>query len=71
MCLFIIISISVMRHELWCTVRDMRLSKCSIIIICEKALRIYADLIKGTSSTSAEGESGFIFYACGDWVEKI
>ena len=26
-------SISVKRHELWCTVRDMRLSKCSIIII--------------------------------------
>ena len=33
MCLFIIMSISVKRHELWCTVRDMRLSKCSIIII--------------------------------------
>ena len=32
-CLFIIMSISVKRHELWCTVRDMRLSKCSIIII--------------------------------------
>ena len=26
-------SISVKRQELWCTVRDMRLSKCSIIII--------------------------------------
>ena len=33
MCLFIIMSIIVMRHELWCTVRSMRLSKCSIIII--------------------------------------
>ena len=33
MCLFIIMSISVRRHKLWCTVRDMRLSKCSIIII--------------------------------------
>ena len=33
MCLFIIMSIIVMQHELWCTVRDMRLSKCSIIII--------------------------------------
>ena len=32
-CLFIVMSISVKRHELWCTVRDMRLSKCSIIII--------------------------------------
>ena len=33
MCLIIIMSISVKRHKLWCTVRDMRLSKCSIIII--------------------------------------
>ena len=33
MCMFIIMSISVKRHELWCTVRDMRLSKCSIMII--------------------------------------
>ena len=32
MCLFIIMSISVRRHELWCTARDMRLGKCSIII---------------------------------------
>ena len=32
-CLFIIMSISIIRHELWCTVRDMRLSKCSIINI--------------------------------------
>ena len=33
LCLFIIMSISVTRHKLWCTVRDMRLGKCSIIII--------------------------------------
>ena len=34
MCLFIIMSISVKRqHELWCTVRDMCLSKCQICII--------------------------------------
>ena len=26
-------SIGVNRHKLWCTVRDMHLSKCSIIII--------------------------------------
>ena len=30
---FIIMSISVMLHELWCTVRDMLLGKCSIVII--------------------------------------
>ena len=33
MCLFIIMSISVIRHELWCTVRDVHLGKCSSIII--------------------------------------
>ena len=32
-CLFIIMPISVRGHELWCSVRDMRLGKCSIIII--------------------------------------
>ena len=31
--MFIIMSISVKRHELWFTVRDVCLSKCSIIII--------------------------------------
>ena len=40
MCLFIIMSISVKRHELWCTFRDMRFGKCSItiiiFIICEQ-----------------------------------
>ena len=33
MCLFISMSNSVRQHKLWCTVRDMHLSKCSIIII--------------------------------------
>ena len=33
MCLFIVMSISVRWHKLWCTVRDMHPSKCSIIII--------------------------------------
>ena len=32
-------------------------------IICEKGLRIYADLLKLTHSKSA-GESGFTFKAC-------
>ena len=32
-------------------------------IICEKALRIYAGLLKETPSTSAEGESRFTFKA--------
>ena len=31
---FIIMLIIAKRHELWCTVTDMRLSKYSIIIIC-------------------------------------
>ena len=34
----IIMSISVKRNELWCTIRDMRFSKCSIIIMSSKWL---------------------------------
>ena len=30
---FIIMSINVKQHELWCTARDMRLNKCSVIAI--------------------------------------
>ena len=33
MCLFINMSISVQWHKLLCTVEEMRLSKCSVIII--------------------------------------
>ena len=36
-------------------------------IICEKALRIYADLPKETPSTNAEGESRFTFKASRGW----
>ena len=32
-------------------------------VIYEKALRIYADIVKETPSSSAEGESGFSFEA--------
>ena len=39
-------------------------------IICEKALRIYADLLKDTPSMSAEGESGLTFKARRGWLEK-
>ena len=39
-------------------------------IICEKALCIYADLIKETPSTGAEGESGITFKASRGWFEK-
>ena len=39
MCMFIVMSISVRRHEIWCTVRDMRLSKCSIIIIISNLIK--------------------------------
>ena len=31
-------------------------------IICEKTLRIYADLLRETPSTNAEGEIGFTFF---------
>ena len=40
-------------------------------IISEKTLRIYADLLKETTSTSAEGESGFTFKASRDWFTKF
>ena len=52
MCLFIIIimSISVKRHKLWRTVRDMRFSKCSIIII----LMIGCPCLKVASSSCVD-----------------
>ena len=40
-------------------------------IICEKALRIYADLLKETPSTCAEGECGFTFIASEGWLENL
>ena len=40
-------------------------------IIYEKYLRIYADLLKETPSTSAEGESGINFKASRGWFEKF
>ena len=40
-------------------------------IICVKAMRIFADLVKETPSTSAEGESGLIFKASRGWFEGL
>ena len=40
-------------------------------IICEKALRIYADLLKETPSMSAEGESEFTFKASRGCLRKL
>ena len=40
-------------------------------IICEKALRIYSNLLKDTPSTSAEGECVFTFKASRGWFEKF
>ena len=34
-------------------------------------MRISADLLKETPSTSAEGESGFTFNASRGWLEKL
>ena len=39
-------------------------------MICEKALRIHADLLKETPSTSGECESGFTIKACRGWFEN-
>ena len=40
-------------------------------IICEKALRIYADLLKETPSTSVEGEIWFTFKDSRGWFENF
>ena len=40
-------------------------------MVCEKALRISADLLKETPSKSAEGESWFTFKASRGWFEKF
>ena len=39
-------------------------------IICEKALRTYADLLMEIPSTGADGESWFTFKASRSWFEK-
>ena len=39
-------------------------------ITCEKSLRIYADLLKKTPSTSAIGESGLTFKTCRGRIHK-
>ena len=44
-CLSIIMSISVKRHKLWCTVRYMRLGKCSIIIIMMISNNLDCDMV--------------------------
>ena len=40
-------------------------------IVYEKVLCIYADLLKETPSTSAEGESGFTFKASRGLLKKF
>ena len=55
----------------WINEKELDGNSISEGIICEKALRIYADLLKKTRSTSAEGESGFTFIASIGLFEKI
>ena len=70
MCLFTIMSISVKQHELWCTVRDICLSKCSIIIIlnprlCPSAiycLRRFSRLSRTLSTRMEHRHEGCSFY---------
>ena len=52
---------------IWIKEKELYGDSISEGIICEKALLIYADLIKVTPSTSAEGESGFTFKASRGW----
>ena len=40
-------------------------------IICEKTRRIYADHLKETPSTIAEGDSEFTFKVSRGWFEKL
>ena len=56
--------------QIWIREKELDGDSISEGIICEKALRIYADLRKETPSTSAEGESGFTFKASRCWFEK-
>ena len=56
---------------IWIKEKELDGDSISEGIICEKALRIYADLVKETLSTSTEGESGFTFKARRDRFEKF
>ena len=52
----IIMSTSVKRHELWCTVGDMQLSKCSIIIDSAKGNTLFC----GYFSSYPESNEGIL-----------
>ena len=56
---------------IWIREKELDGDSISEGITCEKALCIYADLLKETPSTSAEGESWFTFKASRGWFEKI
>ena len=48
---------------IWIMEKELDGDSISEGIICEKELRIYADPLKETPGTSAEGESGLTFKA--------
>ena len=52
-------------------IKELNGNSISEGIISKKVLRIYADLVKKTPSTSAEGESGFTLKASRGWFDKF
>ena len=56
---------------IWIREKEMDGDSISEGIICEKALRIYSDLLKETPSKSAEGESWFTFKTSKGWFKKF
>ena len=54
---------------IWIKEKELDGDRISEGIICEKSLRIYVDLLKETSSASAEGESGFTIKVSRGWLK--
>ena len=56
--------------SIWIKENELDVDSSSEGIICVKALRVYADLLKETPSTSGDGESGSTLKASRGWFEK-
>ena len=55
---------------IWIEEKELLGNSISEGIICKKALSNYADLVKETPSTSAEGESVFDFKVSRGWLKN-
>ena len=56
---------------LWIKEKELNGDSIREGIICEKAPRIYVNLLRKSPSTSAEGDCGFTFKASRGWFEKF